>query len=109
MNNNNKYLKKYLKYKEKYLNLLKTTKMLKGGALKYINNEFFGCADDMDPLKIIQLTNNNIVVCYTSCYKIFDINSELIKKVGDSNNFKDLSDQISLLNFIKYLKIYHLL
>ena len=99
MNNNQTYLKKYLKYKEKYLNLLKMKNILKGGSLTYISDKSFGYTGTT-PEKIIQLTNGNIVVCYgLGCYcKIFDISGEQILTFGDQDNFMYPLNMIQLLD-----------
>ena len=84
MNNNQTYLKKYLKYKEKYLNLIKMKNILKVGSYRYINNH--NLDSGINPIKVIQLTNNNILVCNgikrgppTTNFKIFDKEGNLVK------------------------------
>ena len=93
MNPNQEYKSKYLKYKAKYLNLLKSSNKLVGGNLNYIYDRKFGSEGNGDgqfdgPFKVIQLADGNIAVCDTrnNRVQIFDVSGNFIRKFGSQGN-----------------------
>ena len=93
MNSNKEFKSKYLKYKAKYLNMINSNNVLKGGILNYVYDSKFGSYGSGNeqfslPWKIITLTNGTIAVCDSNnhCIKIFDILGNFIRKFGSHGN-----------------------
>ena len=93
MNSSREYIKKYFKYKTKYLNLLNKVNTLKGGRDTFVfDHKFhtFGSENENNdfPYCLIQLSNGDIAICQSTknFVQIFDIDGNFKHNINLRNS-----------------------